>query len=314
MTNNLSFIFLYGIDFLSGVLVLTLCRAKGLVFFVERTDENRRSFKNDKKIWDRIGILNEVMFDYFIVHRADCLFVVSEYLENKYKAKFPELNVKRSVPSFINIDQFKHESNNNINDLGDIDVTSFQLSVPVIMFAGSCIYTNGLEFFLMNAEQVYKSGFDFRIVLLFFKGDVDYIRFQICKYKLDEICMIYENINPQYIPAFYQKADILVIPEMGDVVANAGFPGKTAECLAAGKAIISTNFSNLKDILINDENCLISDLGDSETYQINLKRLIQDTNLRERLGAHAIQTAIEFFDYKKSVTPMVNELKLHQAI
>jgi glycosyltransferase involved in cell wall biosynthesis len=109
------------------------------------------------------------------------------------------------------------------------------------------------------------------------------------------------------LPAFYKNCDILFLPEHGNIIANAGFPGKTAELLASGKPIISTKFSDLELYLRHDDNSLLSEIGNQKTYTLNLKRLLDDEQLRQRIGKNARLTAENFFDFKKC-TGMFSEL------
>jgi len=305
---NIEFIFLYGIDFFSGLFAMITASKRKLKIYIERTDENRRMFNTNKSIWDYLGSLNEILFDKFILKKADYLFTVSEYLEIKYRNKFPLLRIKRSIPSFIDMENYILDSKNNLSEIQDIDLSVFNSSLPLIMFSGSCIYTNGLEFFIKSASKLQKDNIDFRIVFLFFKGNVQYIKSLLHINGLEKITTIYENILPKYIPAFYKRADVLVLPEMGDVVANAGFPGKSAEYLASGKAIICTDFSNLKDIFINNYNCMMSARGNEVDYQNNLKQLLLNESLRTELGRNAKLTAISSFDYKQGVLPLVDAI------
>ncbi|MBI9035785.1 MAG: glycosyltransferase family 4 protein, partial [Bacteroidales bacterium] len=161
--------------------------------------------------------------------------------------------------------------------------------------------------FLDAAAQL-KDELDFEIIFVFFKGDVKAIKDYAIQLGIGDRLHIFENVNYPYIPAIYNKSDILVLPEMGQVVANAGFPGKTSEYLASGKAVISTDFSNLKDVLKNNENVMMSSLGDLDAYVGNLRSLIRDPDLRSRLGVQALKTAIQYFDYKNGVSPLVDEL------
>ena len=120
---------------------------------------------------------------------------------------------------------------------------------------------------------------------------------------------IYHGIPHNYIPSLYDSSDILVLPEQGNVVANAGFPGKVGEYLISGKAIISTNFSDLSFYLINDYNCMISGIGDHLTYIKNLKTLIYDKEKRINLGNNAIKTGLKYFNYSDAVKIYLNKAK-----
>ena len=91
------------------------------------------------------------------------------------------------------------------------------------------------------------------------------------------------------------------MPEQGDIIANAGFPGKTAELLASGKAILATKFSDLPLYLTNGVNAMISEIGDHITYAQNLEKLIVDKMQRDSIGAHARETALKMFSAKNAI-------------
>jgi len=306
---DLDFVFLYGIGFLEGYFVKRFCKISKVKFFAERCDENRQQFcKKKLSIVDFLALYNDKLFDKYILNKTNTFLVVSEYLEKKYRQIYPNHNIKRSVPSFIDYEQFQKYQKNDIFSITGRDLSIFKSNKLKIVFAGSCIFTNGLEFFLECASVSHKRNLDFQIVLIFSKGDVNLIKNLILKLKIENVVTIIEDIYYPYIPAIYKHSDILVLPEMGDVVANAGFPGKTAEYLASGKAIITTDFSNLKDYLKHGYNCMMSSIGDLDKYTENLNRLILEKSLREHLGQNAILTAIKYFDYKKGVLPLVEEL------
>jgi glycosyltransferase involved in cell wall biosynthesis len=242
--------------------------------------------------------------------QVDTLFVVSEYLEEKYKRTHGNLNIKRSVPSYLDYDLFLQYQKADIFKLPNYNFDILRNDSVKILFSGTCIFTNGLTFFLDCVSQLILSNSSLKvdIIFLFFKGHVDFIRNYTHKIGLEDYVTIYENIYFQHIPAIYTYVDILVLPEMGEIIAKAGFPGKSAEYLASGKAIISTDFSNLKDYFFHEINCLMSPLQDRTSYSENLLRLINDEELRVKLGLNAIKTARKYFDYKKAVNPIIESL------
>ena len=111
----------------------------------------------------------------------------------------------------------------------------------------------------------------------------------------------------EYIPARYKQAEVLILPEMGKEVAQAGFPGNTAEYMSVGKPIITTDFSNIKDVLQHEYNCLMSPLGDDAGYQKNITALLDDETLRFRLGKNAVESAVKTFDYRESTKTMIED-------
>jgi hypothetical protein len=52
----------------------------------------------------------------------------------------------------------------------------------------------------------------------------------------------------------------------------------------------------------------MSPLKDKHQYIENLVKLLINASLRQQLGAQAIKTAKESFDYKQGVLPLIQEL------
>lgn len=306
---KVNFVFQYGVGFLEGLMIHRFCKKNGILYLVERTDENRRLFSEKKSILGEIAILNDLFFDKYILKKADALFVISKYLEEKYKKTHPSLYLIRSAPSFTNIERFIEQQKRDIHNLDKPGINVFFNGKIKIVFAGSCVYTNGLKFFLECAAKLIKKEYEFDIVFIFFKGLINEIVDFAEQLKITKNITIIENVYTDYIPAIYKYSDILVLPEMGITVANAGFPGKTAEYLASGRAIISTDFSDLSDYLINGYNALISPIGDYDLYTNNLENLISNPELRTHLGKNAIITAKERFDYIQNVKPLIAVVK-----
>jgi len=283
--------------FFEGFLLSYYCRTKKMRFFIERADENRRRYLGKKLLSDYLAIKYEDLFDQYIIKKCDCLFVVSKYLEIKYREMHSGLNIVRATPSFVDIDTFNVQSNKELGDFLSLDQKQCIENDKInVVFCGSYIFHNGIDFFLECASKLIDSHSTyFQIVLVIFKGHIQLLLEKIYKLQLTKNILLIENVMSKNIPAIYKHSDILVLPEMGIEVANAGFPGKVAEYLASGKAILSTEFSNLIDFLQHDYNVMMSQIGDKHTYMYNMKCLLQDGDLRERLGRNAKHTAQKYF-------------------
>jgi glycosyltransferase involved in cell wall biosynthesis len=302
-------------DFFTNIFISGLCKRKKILLIVERLDENRRKFIKNKTLMDYLAAAYDDLSDNILKQRNVMLFVISSYLEKKYSKKFPPIKIARTPPSMIDIVEFDRYLNNSLEEQIPSDVYESLNSTKVkFCFAGSCIFTNGLIFTLECLAEIKKQGFDFSYYLVFHKGFTSQIQTKIIELGLEKNTFIINGLYPEYIPAFYKQMDILVLPEMGAEVADAGFPGKTSEYLASGKAVISTKFSNLDDYLINRKNCLMSNIGDKKQYVENLKELLIDKALRVFIGQNARLTAEDHFGYKQAILPIVEAISNNSKI
>lgn len=305
---KIDFIFLYGGGFFEGLVLHRFCKRREIKFFIERTDENRRKFKKKKNLYDFLAIAYEELFERFIIQKCSTLFVVSKYLEKKFRDKFSQLRIKQTSPSIIDIIEFREQQKKNIFELDITEIDVFKSDRFKFVFAGSCIFTNGLKFFLKNAAELIKEGYDFEIIFIIFKGYIKEMLEYVDHLGISKNFTLIENVMHDYIPACYKHADALILPEMGKEVAKAGFPGKTAEYLASVKPIIATNFSNISDVLKHNYNCLMSELGDDYSYRLHMEELLRNKKLRKLLGKRARETAITKFNFEKFALPIVSYL------
>jgi glycosyltransferase involved in cell wall biosynthesis len=308
---NIEFIILPGLDFFEGILIYLICWLKKIKFFAEIADENGKLYAAEKlSIVDTLAKYNQIFYEKLILKKAKKIFVFTSYLENKYNKMFPNYgNVIRCIPSMIDLDSFYSQRVNNIEEIDQPNISVLKNDNAIkFTYAGACNRTNGIFFFLKNLSSVLKDiDIDVKLFFFFVYGNVDIVKDYCKKLGIIDRVFFFEAVYPKYIPAIYENSDILVLPEHGDVIANAGFPGKTSELLASGKAIIATRFSDLGDYLINEQNSMISDLGDSQKYMYNLKKIIMDEELRKRIGINAQKTAKNVFGVKDAVNIYICE-------
>jgi len=310
--NNIDFIILTDDRFLESFIVGRICKKRNIKLFVDIVDENGRKFDNSKKgMYSYLAMLNREMFNNTLSN-YNKIFVISSYLKAKYKNLLnddSDNKVLLSPPTFIDEEMF----NKNIVEY-DIE-EEFELNIDkddvVLCYAGSCDRPNGIIFFLdVISEIIIETKSKIKIIFVFHIGDVEKVRDYIGKKLLTNNVIILENISPKFIPSLYKRSDILVLPEQGNVIANAGFPGKTGEYLISGKAIISTKFSDLGLYLKDKYNCMISEIGNYNVYKENLTELISDSELRRKIGKNARKTGLKYFDYKNAVEVYLKEINV----
>ncbi|MGK7870802.1 glycosyltransferase family 4 protein [Falsiroseomonas sp. E2-1-a20] len=84
-------------------------------------------------------------------------------------------------------------------------------------------------------------------------------------------------------PALYREQDVFVSPTYAE-----GFSNTVLEAMASGLACVSCTAVGVVDCLRHGENGLLSAPGDVPALAANLRRVIEDTALREGLAAAAL--------------------------
>ncbi|MEZ3115676.1 glycosyltransferase family 4 protein [Halobaculum sp. MBLA0147] len=100
-------------------------------------------------------------------------------------------------------------------------------------------------------------------------------------------------VQPASIPSYQLAADVLVAPytnESRDFIS----PLKLFEYMAAGRPIVATSRSVLKEVLTDGENALLAEPGDSHELAVRINDLVRSEELREEIASSARDTATEY--------------------
>ncbi|WP_199618376.1 glycosyltransferase family 4 protein [Paenibacillus alkalitolerans] len=108
------------------------------------------------------------------------------------------------------------------------------------------------------------------------------------------------------VPQLFKQADVFVMPSLQD-----NFPYAVLEAQVAGKPSVVTDAGGIPEMVIHEETGLVSPVRDASALANNLRRILQDDGLRQRLGETARQRSGYW-----SLQRMVNEtvVTYHDAI
>lgn len=85
---------------------------------------------------------------------------------------------------------------------------------------------------------------------------------------------------------------------------NEGTPVSLIEAQAANKPIVSTRVGGISDIVMEGETGLLADVQDADLFCAHLLSLVNDDELRKRLGENSQSKVMERFSYQRLVRDM----------
>lgn len=98
------------------------------------------------------------------------------------------------------------------------------------------------------------------------------------------------------MPAVFAQSHIVCLPSYRE-----GLPKVLIEAAACGRAIVTTDVPGCREIVRNGENGLLVPVRDSVALAAALKTLIENPNLRARMGAKGREIAVEEFSEEKVI-------------
>ena len=102
------------------------------------------------------------------------------------------------------------------------------------------------------------------------------------------------DVNPGYLgptayAKMYQNTDIVIYPSLYDA-----FPGPPLDAMASGCALATTLVAGVEEYAVHRENCMVAMPNDVRTMVSNVKMLIQDYKLRDKIRENGLSTAKKF--------------------
>jgi len=233
-------------------------------------------FDNDKveKIAPRIK------FELNIIKNADVVVSVSNYLKKGVSDLLPKVNNIHVIHNGINRDIFKmaHKKmkKSNILFVGNI---SAEKGVINLLEAWDIVIRKKQKFKL-NLIGPYKSDF---LKKYFDKYDTSF----------KETVQFRGTVKNNKLVSYYQEAAVVVIPSHFE--AN---PLVLLEAMSCGCAIICPNHTGFSEIIRDGQNGIFCDTKNAEEFANQIVRLLDNNELRNKIGLNAEKCIIKKFDHR----------------
>ena len=269
--------------------------------------------------WMRTSILKQKM-DFRNLDRSEkgilVLYPLLKYFEHSYLRKVqlliaPSKSCKEELINFVHVPREKiHVIYNGVstkmfapNRCNDpFFSTNLRLtSRPIVLFVGRMIAQKGLQTLMAAIPRVVKHSPD---VLFMFVGAGD---FSSCYRCLKKYGVLDKNLhNLGYVsyldmPKVYSRATIFVIPSPHE---NCSI--SLLEAMSCERAVVAANVGGNSEIIQSYDNGMLFASQNSKELAEIIIQLIDDSSLREKLGAQARRTVVEKFSVQKMVAETVS--------
>jgi len=120
-------------------------------------------------------------------------------------------------------------------------------------------------------------------------------------------------ITDMVLRDIYRRAALVVVP-LKDVLQPTGY-SVTLQAMACGKPVVLSDIRGLwdRDAFVSGENCILVPPGDSTAMGEAISSLLEDGNLRQRMGIAARRTAEIAFDLARMETSVRELVKIAGA-
>lgn len=197
---------------------------------------------------------------------------------------FPQLgvDVARFNPAAANC-QFRRDMGYSAGDIVIICTRNFERKYNII----------GLVDAVDELRRLTKTPFK---VLLIGRGEThEQITQAVARLGLEGYIKIVGYVRNDLLPGYLASSDISVSPSLTD-----GTPLSLLEAMACGLPLVMTDIASYHDWVVEGENGFLVQIGDAKAMANRLRQLIEDVNLRRKMGVRNRQIAEERADIKKN--------------
>ena len=139
-------------------------------------------------------------------------------------------------------------------------------------------------------------GLDFNVTLVGDGPDRARIEASIAQLQLGNRVVLTGSLNQLAVRAHFARADIFVLPSLAE-----GIPVVLMEAMSSGVPCISTPVNGIPELIAHERTGLLATPGDVASLTTQLRRLIQEPELRRSLAQAAHVKVLADFDLNRNV-------------
>lgn len=297
----------YGLNNYSGVelaqhyQVPLVLEYNGSEIWINRHWGNRPSLKYER-LGEQIEKLN--------LHAADLIVVVSQVLKDELIVAGLREEKILVNPNGVDVDRYSPTV-----DGSSVRQRHGLVGRMVLGFIGTFGPWHGPEVLVEAVGQLLRERPGdrerLRLLLIGDGANLPLVRQRILEHGLEDVSICTGLIPQQEGPAHLAACDILAAPHVPnpDGTPFFGSPTKLFEYLAMGKAIVASELGQIGEVLEHHRTAWLVRPGCSASLTAGLKVLLDDAELRARLGAAARQAAVERHSWRRHTEQIIQALQ-----
>lgn len=164
-------------------------------------------------------------------------------------------------------------------------------NVVVLGFAGRLAHIKGADVLIHAVARLHGQGLPVRLVVV--GSGVEQANLEKLAQRLDigAITHFAGRMPREAIFGAIKGFDIAAVPSREE-----GFGLSALEAMAAGVPVVASRVDALQEVVLSGVTGLLSKVDDAECLAFNLTRLVDDVELRQRLGSAGRDHASRFYD------------------
>lgn len=241
---------------------------------------------------DSLANLYDSTVEHWIAKEAQRVILLSKSLISRAEKLRIDRRKVVVIPSGVDSTHFDRERPEvkkkalQLKDEFDID------NDIVVGFVGRLVPAKGLSYLFSAVEKIQEKHNNIAILIV---GDGAQRNELECMAQDLKVRTIFAGWQRDVLP-YYALMDIFVLPSLFE-----GLPNVLLEAMAMETAVIATNVGGNPDVLANGENGFLVPVRDVQRLAFAIEKLIEDDDLRVKMGVANRQKVEEHYSWSKTV-------------
>lgn len=239
----------------------------------------------------------------FLLAKTDAVIVLSnsakEYLITDMKIKADKIHVVRNGLSSIDEEKKACELTDELEKKRNKYV--------VVGYSGSFIEWQGVKFLADNFDYILERCRNIILLMIGNGPDYQYVADLARSSKYSDRIIVHEGIPKAEMYSLMRSIDIVLIPREKNLCTNTAIPLKAVEAMQLKKCILSADDLGLTEVL-NEKNARIFKSKNIDSFIEILQELLNDEELRSRLGEKAGNDVYDKFSSWEKNAILINEV------
>lgn len=171
----------------------------------------------------------------------------------------------------------------------------------ILLTVGRLVKRKGVDMVLTSLPKILEKNPDLIYVIAGNGPEEENIKNIIAKLKLEKNVLVIQNPTDEDKNAWYEICDIFIMPARNIDGDFEGFGIVYLEANLAGKPVIAGRSGGVADAVENNVNGLLIDPKNSEEITTAILSLVENKNLREKIGEQGRERAIKNFNWEKQI-------------
>lgn len=229
---------------------------------------------------------------------ADHVITITEALKEVMVSRGVDRNKISVVPNCVHVDLFTPSEKRDLELATQLDIAP---SDVVIGYIGSVVNYEGLYDLLRAGRTLLDDGVsNFKILIVGDGAVLDGLKGLAATLCLERNVIFTGRVPHALVNRYYSLVDITPFPREPFMVCEIVSPLKPFEALACGKAVVVSSCAALTEIIEDGSNGLVFEKGRYEDLAKKLKLLIDNQDVRERLGKTGRDWVKKYRDWSHS--------------